>query len=70
MQNVSVVSRPKMYVLSNGAIIFAVSLKLCKGKWTKLLIKPVLAFNPQILHNRSHPQLTGNKVHPSKTHGN
>jgi hypothetical protein len=33
MQNVNVVSKPKLRVLSNGAFVFAVSLILCTGKW-------------------------------------
>jgi hypothetical protein len=37
--------KPKCYVLSNGALVFDVSLILCTGKWTQLLTETVLAFN-------------------------
>jgi hypothetical protein len=38
MQNVHVVARPEFHALSNGSLIFSVSLILCTGKWMKLFI--------------------------------
>jgi hypothetical protein len=36
---------PEFPALSNGALVFADSLILCTGKWTKRFTKTVLAFN-------------------------
>jgi hypothetical protein len=49
MQNVNVVSRP-FHVLSNGALVFAVSLILCTGKWIKLFTEKELEFNLYFQH--------------------
>jgi hypothetical protein len=37
--------RPVFHALSNGALVFAVSIILCKGKWVKLFTETLLAFN-------------------------
>jgi hypothetical protein len=50
MQNVHVVSTPKFDVHSNGALVFAVSLILCTGKWIKHFTETVLAFNLHFQH--------------------
>ncbi len=55
--------RPQFHVLSNGALVFAVSLILCTKKWVKLFAKTVIAFN-SILAYRT--DLTENQVHHSK----
>jgi hypothetical protein len=52
MQNVHVVSRPKFHVLSNGALVFGVSLILCDGKWRKHFRKTVFGFNVYFKHIR------------------
>jgi hypothetical protein len=64
MQNVHVVSRPKFSALSNGALGFALSLRLCTGKWRKHFTEADLAFNlhfQQLVFNYQE-----NKVHHSK----
>jgi hypothetical protein len=45
MQNVHVVSKPEFHALSNGALVTAVSLILCTGKWIQHFTEAVLAFN-------------------------
>ncbi len=45
MKNVHVVSKPVFHVLPNGALVFAVILILCTGKWRQLFTETVLAFN-------------------------
>jgi hypothetical protein len=45
MQNVHVVSSPLFDVLCDGALVFALSLILCTGKWIKLFAETVLAFS-------------------------
>jgi hypothetical protein len=37
MSNVHVVSKPKFHDLSNGALVVAVSLILCAGKWIQTI---------------------------------
>ncbi len=37
MQNVNVVSRPNLHALSNGALVFALSLILLTRKWIKTI---------------------------------
>ncbi len=57
-------SRPKFHALSNGALVFAVSLILCTEKLIKLFTETVLAFN---LHFQNIGiNLQENKVHHSK----
>jgi hypothetical protein len=64
MQNVHAISR-LFHVLSNGALVFTISLIiLCTGKWIELFAETLLAFN-------LHFQLIGinlqeNQVHHSK----
>jgi hypothetical protein len=48
--NVNVVSSPKFHVLSNGALVFALSLILCTGKWIQLFTDIVLAFSLHFQH--------------------
>ncbi len=43
MQNVHVASRPELNVLSNGALVLAVSLIVSTVKWIRLLTEAVLA---------------------------
>ncbi len=62
MQNVHVVSRPELPVLSNGALSFAVSLILCTGKWIQLFTETDLAFNLHFQYNKT--QLTGKQSPP------
>jgi hypothetical protein len=50
MQNVHVVSRPEFHALSNGALVTAVSLILCTGKWIDHFTDTVLAFNLHFQH--------------------
>jgi hypothetical protein len=64
MQNIYVASRPKLYVLSNGALIFGVSLILYTGKWIKLFTETVLAFNLHLTYIRLN--LQENQVPHSK----
>jgi hypothetical protein len=64
MQYVHVVSRPKFHVLSNGAVVFDVTLILCAGKWIKLFMETVLAFNHHFQHIELN--LNENQVHHSK----
>ncbi len=63
MLNFHVVSRPEFHVLSNGALVTAVSLILCTGKWTKLFTVTVLAFNLHFQHI-CRTQLTGKPSAP------
>jgi hypothetical protein len=64
MQNVHVVSRPTFYVLSNGALVFHVSLILCTGKWIQLLTETLLAINLHFQHIGLN--LQGKQIHHSK----
>jgi hypothetical protein len=64
MRNVRVVSRPKFYVLSNGALVFGVSLVLCTGKWIQLFTETVLAINLHFQHIKLN--LQENQVYHSK----
>jgi hypothetical protein len=41
MQNVNVVFKPEFHVLSNGALVFTVSIILCPWKWIKLFTETV-----------------------------
>ncbi len=67
MQNVHVVSRPEFHVLSNGALVFPVSLILCTGKWIlKLFTETVLAFNLHFQHMELGLDLQENQMHHSK----
>jgi hypothetical protein len=50
MQNVHVVSKPEFHVLSNDALVTAVSLILCTGKWIRLFTETLLAFNLHFQH--------------------
>jgi hypothetical protein len=50
MQNVNVVFKPGFPAFSNGALVFAVSLILCTGKWIKPFIEIVFAFNLHFQH--------------------
>jgi hypothetical protein len=65
--NVRVVSRPKFHVLSNGALVFAVSQILCTGKLIKIFPETVFAFHLHFQHMLSIPfNLQENQVHHSK----
>jgi hypothetical protein len=64
MQNAQVASIQKFHVLSNGALVFAVSLILCTGKWRKLFTEALLAFNLHFQHMGLN--LQENKVHHSQ----
>jgi hypothetical protein len=50
MQNFNVVSRLKLNVISNGALIFAVSLALCAGRGIKPFTETLLLFNLHFQH--------------------
>ncbi len=50
MHNVNVVYEPKFPVLSNGALVFGVSIILCAGKWIQLFTETELAFNLHLQH--------------------
>jgi hypothetical protein len=50
MQNVHAVPRPNFHVLSNGGLVFGVSLIFCRGKWIQLFTETVLAFNLHFQH--------------------
>jgi hypothetical protein len=67
MQNGDFVSIPKFHVLSNDALVFAVSLIFCTGKWIKLFTETVLAFNLHFQHKRLN--LHQNKLHLAKDFG-
>jgi hypothetical protein len=56
--------RPKCHVLSNGAIVFAVSLILCTRKLIKLFTETLLSFNYHFQHIGIN--LQENKSHHSK----
>jgi hypothetical protein len=63
MQNVHVVSKTKFNVLSNGALVFPVSPRLCRGKWREHFAESDLAFcNLQFLAHRT--TLTGKPSAP------
>jgi hypothetical protein len=66
MQNVNIVTRPKFHVISNGGLVFGVSLILilCRGKWTKIFTETVLASNLYFQHIGLN--LQENQVHHSK----
>jgi hypothetical protein len=66
MQNVNVVSTniTEFYVLSNSALVSAVILILCTGKWIKPFTKNVRAFNLHCKHIGLN--LQENKMHHSK----
>jgi hypothetical protein len=66
MQNFHAVSIPEFPALSNGALVFAVSLILCTGKWTKLFTETVVVLNLHFQHIGL--KLQENKVHHSKKH--
>jgi hypothetical protein len=62
VQTVYGVSRPEFNVLSNGALVFAVSLILCAGKWKKIIhgnrayiIPPFSAYRTQLTGKPSAP---------------
>jgi hypothetical protein len=65
MQNVNVASG-QFHVLSNGAIIFGVSLILCTGIWKmdKLVTETVLALNLHFQHIAFNLQATGKSSAP------
>ncbi len=46
MQNVHVLSRPVFNVISNGALVFAVSLILWTGKWIQLFTETFACIQP------------------------
>jgi hypothetical protein len=50
MQNANVVSKPEFHVLSNGALLFDVSLISYTGNWIKKFIGAELAFNLHFQH--------------------
>lgn len=50
MKNVKVVSKPKVYVTSNGAFVFAVIMILYTGKWIRLFIGTVFTVNLHFQH--------------------
>jgi hypothetical protein len=54
------------HALSNGALVFAVSLILCPGKWSKLFPETDLAFNLHFKQLGLHWQ--ENQVHGLKEH--
>jgi hypothetical protein len=64
MQIVHVASRPKFHVLSNGALVFGVTLISCTGKWINLFTETVLVFNLHFQHTGLH--LQENQVHHSQ----
>jgi hypothetical protein len=64
MQNILVIFRPEFHALSNGALVTAVSLILCTGKWIQHFTETVLASN---LHFSIYDSTyRDNKVHHSK----
>ncbi len=63
MQNINVVPKPKN-ILSNDAIVLAVSLILWTGKWIKLFTETVFA--PNIHFQHIGLKLQENQVHYSK----
>ncbi len=64
MQNAHVVSRPEFHALSNGALVFHVSLILCTGKWEKTFTETVFLVNMHFQHIGLHVQEI--QVHHSK----
>jgi hypothetical protein len=50
MLNVHVASRPVFHALSNGGLVFAVSLILSTGKWRQHFTEALLAFNLHFQH--------------------
>ncbi len=63
MQHFHVFRPDEIHALSNGAHVFAVSLK-CPGKWMKLFTKNLLPFKLHFQHIRLNFQ--ENQVHHSK----
>jgi hypothetical protein len=59
--NANAISRPKCHVLSNGALVFAVSIIFCTGKLIKLFAETALAcIQPPFSAYRT--QITGNQI--------
>jgi hypothetical protein len=62
--------RPEFHVLSNGELLFGVSLILCTEEWIQLFTETVLAFNLhfQHIHIGTYIEFNvqGNQVHHSK----
>jgi hypothetical protein len=53
MENVNLVSSSEFHVLSNGALVFAVSLILCStGKWIELFAETLLAFKFNLAYRK------------------